>query len=559
MILDRGDVVMDQESEVMMSPLNFQAFYCNSSPLHEPVGFSVDPHPWSPNSDSGSTWNGATSPTESSNNPNNISGIPTGEGCMESERQPRYLGVRVKNTVKELILQKRCQVSLSSVNDNNQVFENLETRDHCPALTAALIGVKRPANHALPDLICRKRPAPLYSSPQQSPCSLDTAGTDVKGEGQDCDLRMDISDIIEQIRQCAPVSIKTVQVQDTPSQFVGPPLGPPLGPPFPDFLPEVVTRGPPPAPLPAPPNGGVSFFHWQVEQEEERLRGLSPNQLAARDEDGDTFLHVAVAQGRRALSYVLSSKMAALGLLDLKEHNGQTALQVSIAANQHLIVQDLLNMGAQINTTDCWGRSPLHVCAEKGHAQTLQAIHRTLQNTSQQVHIEAVNYEGLTALHTAVLSHNATVQELGVAPPQSARTQLLLQRRKALGECVSTLLLMGASYRTKDHKSGRTSLHMAAEEANVELLRLFLDQPDSLAVVNAKAYSGNTALHLVSGLQGRVAQADAVRLLMRRGADPSIKNLENEQPAQLVPEGPMGELVRRILKGRGGQARSGPF
>lgn len=56
---------------------------------------------------------------------------------------------------------------------------------------------------------------------------------------------------------------------------------------------------------------------------------------------------------------------------------------------------------------------------------------------------------GLTALHTAVLSHNAVVQELGVAPPHSAQTQELLQRRKALGECVSTLLLMGASYRTK--------------------------------------------------------------------------------------------------------------
>lgn len=27
---------------------------------------------------------------------------------------------------------------------------------------------------------------------------------------------------------------------------------------------------------------------------------------------------------------------------------------------------------------------------------------------------------------------------------------------------------------------------MAAEEANVELLRLFLDQPDSLSVINAK-------------------------------------------------------------------------
>lgn len=27
--------------------------------------------------------------------------------------------------------------------------------------------------------------------------------------------------------------------------------------------------------------------------------------------------------------------------------------------------------GAQVNTRDCWGRAPLHVCAEKGHYLTL--------------------------------------------------------------------------------------------------------------------------------------------------------------------------------------------
>lgn len=27
----------------------------------------------------------------------------------------------------------------------------------------------------------------------------------------------------------------------------------------------------------------------------------------------------------------------------------------------------LRTLGAQVNTTDCWGRTPLHVCAEKGH------------------------------------------------------------------------------------------------------------------------------------------------------------------------------------------------
>lgn len=36
-----------------------------------------------------------------------------------------------------------------------------------------------------------------------------------------------------------------------------------------------------------------------------------------------SFLHIAVAQGRRALSYVLARKMNALHMLDVKEHNGQ--------------------------------------------------------------------------------------------------------------------------------------------------------------------------------------------------------------------------------------------
>lgn len=50
----------------------------------------------------------------------------------------------------------------------------------------------------------------------------------------------------------------------------------------------------------------------------------------------------------------------------------QTALQIAAATNQHLIVHDLLEHGAQINTRDLWGRSPLHVCAEKGHLLSLQ-------------------------------------------------------------------------------------------------------------------------------------------------------------------------------------------
>ncbi|XP_074712090.1 NF-kappa-B inhibitor zeta isoform X2 [Strix uralensis] len=305
---------------------------------------------------------------------------------------------------------------------------------------------------------------------------------------------------------------------------------------------------------------GKSFFQWQVEQEENKLANISQDQFLAKDSDGDTFLHIAVAQGRRALSYVLARKMAALHMLDIKEHNGQSAFQVAVAANQHLIVQDLVSLGAQVNTTDCWGRTPLHVCAEKGHAQVLQAIQKGAVGSNQYVDLEATNYDGLTALHCAVLAHNAVLHELqNSQPPHSPEVQELLLRNKSLVETIKTLIQMGASVEAKDRKSGRSALHLAAEEANLELIRLFLELPNCLSFVNAKAYNGNTALHVAASLQYRVSQLDAVRLLMRKGADPSARNLENEQPVHLVPDGLVGEQIRRILKGKAIQQRVSPF
>ncbi|KAJ8350359.1 hypothetical protein SKAU_G00254890 [Synaphobranchus kaupii] len=433
-----------------------------------------------------------------------------------------YVGVRVKNPVKDLIMQKyRNQRSWSS---------NHQNQDNAP----------------WPEMY------------------------------------LDITDKMLQT-ESAPISITTAHMKGLSSQAVPPhadtppktsvcPVYPPTDP---ESLPAAMGNGfytqpftpqpDAPPPLHSPPVGahsGVSFFQWQIKQEEEKVARLTLEQLVAQDSDGDTCLHIAVAQGRRALSYVLARNMAqiSISMLDVKEQNGQSALQVSVAANQHLIVQDLISLGAQVNSVDCWGRSPLHVCAENGHVLTLQAIHKALETTGQKVDMETVNYDGLTALHTAVLSHNAVLKDLeGEAVQQSPQTQVLVQRRIQLGGCIRTLLQMGASCRTKDHKSGRTSLHMAAEEASVELLHLFLDQPNSLAITNDMTYDGNTALHIVSALTGRVAQVDAVRLLMRRGADISIKNLEKDQPSQLVAQGPVGDTVWRILKGRQNKPRPSPY
>ncbi|XP_028987679.1 NF-kappa-B inhibitor zeta [Betta splendens] len=294
----------------------------------------------------------------------------------------------------------------------------------------------------------------------------------------------------------------------------------------------------------------MTLFQWQVQQEAQKFECVSPEMLQMQDADGDTCLHIAVAQGRRALTYVLAGKMAIYGFLDLKEHNGQTPLQLAVATNQHLIVRDLLEHGAQINTQDLWGRSPLHVCAEKGHFLSLRSI-CSLIGSEQTIDVEMFNFDGLTPLHVAVLAHNAVIREMRTLEnPCAYRLMELTQRKHIYMECIRTLLVMGASYGKPDLKSGRTCLHIASEEANVELFQLFLNQSSSLSIVNVKTFSGNSALHIVSSLQNHKTQVEAVKLLMRKGADPGTRNFENELPSQLVPEGPIGEKIRQILKGK---------
>ncbi|KAK1169998.1 NF-kappa-B inhibitor zeta-like isoform X5 [Acipenser oxyrinchus oxyrinchus] len=635
----------DLECGLMTSPMNLGYFY-GDSPASSDQSGSPQSHysPCSPNSDSesASSWSSAgcyANPDGATENGQS----PRGGGKQQNKT---FQGVRVKNPVKELLMNKRSnQITRSPRQEHNQVQWNTEGPEEFNELKAILREGKRHASESVFDAFSYKRAAPFHLlTPPQTPTSIETMDNGQRNEPRSSEANPNILNIIQMVNDsAAQVSLTTVQFNGgNPSQdhqrdqyyesyggqvsmepqvssppqasdpaqmfpFYSPaqmqelpysspclashqsPGYPAAQPDIPQFnipsqvgnqeeqqntMPSIFSSPAPrldpqvfsapqlPSKCPQIPQepGGMSFFQWQIEQEDRKLANITQERLISKDSDGDTFLHIAVAQGRRALSYVLARKMASFGMLDVKEHNGQSALQVAVAANQHLIVQDLLSLGAQINTADCWGRTPLHVCAEKGHAQAIQAIQKGVLENGQQLDLEAINYDGMTALHCAVVSHNAGVQELQkTLQPRSPHIQGLLIKNKRLADCIKTLLQMGATIHAKDRKSGRTAVHIAAEEANLELLQLFLDQPDCLTIVNAKLYNGNTALHIAASLQNRVAQLDAVRLLMRKGADPSTRNLENEQPQNLVPDGPVGEQVRRILKGKAVKSRGSPF
>ncbi|XP_006899774.1 PREDICTED: NF-kappa-B inhibitor delta [Elephantulus edwardii] len=291
--------------------------------------------------------------------------------------------------------------------------------------------------------------------------------------------------------------------------------------------------------LPGPPQLPPIVQGPSLDTARAHMLALGPQQLLAQDEEGDTLLHLLAARGLRWAAYAAAEVLQACRHLDIREHKGKTPLLVAAAANQPLIVADLLNLGAEPNATDHQGRSVLHVAATYGLPGVLSAVF----NSGVPVNLEARDFEGLTPLHTAILSLN-----VAMCPPDLCPRVLSTQARDRL-TCVQLLLQMGADHASQEIKSNKTVLHLAVQAANPTLVQLLLEFPrgNLRAFVNMKAH-GNTALHMAAALPPGPSQEVIVRRLLAAGADPTLRNLENEQPVHLLRPGPGLEGLRQLLK-----------
>ncbi|XP_078282729.1 NF-kappa-B inhibitor delta-like [Rhinoraja longicauda] len=255
------------------------------------------------------------------------------------------------------------------------------------------------------------------------------------------------------------------------------------------------------------------------------------------------ILHIYAAKGMREHSYAAAERMHQLRRLDTKEHRGKTPLMVAVVANQPLIVRDLILLGADLNAVDDKGLTFLHLAATYGHVNIIQMV----ITTGTLVDLEARDFEGLTPLHCAVISHNAVYRELFYDPdPIPQRQDELQYKAEQLQSCIRLLIEMGALIISQDVKSNKTVVHLAVQEGNLLLLDYFLKLSGiicSAEFVNMKAH-GNTALHMAAGLHNERNQEKIIQLLLYHGADPSVRNLENDQPIHLVQPGEQGDQVR---------------
>ncbi|NWR92683.1 IKBZ inhibitor, partial [Furnarius figulus] len=185
----------------------------------------------------------------------------------------------------------------------------------------------------------------------------------------------------------------------------------------------------------------LSFFQFQLHREESLLRNIPAEKLLAPDENGNRLLHKAVAQGRRALTYALAQRFASLNKINEKDAENRTALHLAAEKNQHLMVSDLIALGANVNEQDSCGKTPLHLCAENGYLRVLEVL-KHCKNNGVCVEVDLPDHCGLTPLHRAALAHTALVTESQKTAPDTDMGRLLKLRRGQILEGIHCLLEM---------------------------------------------------------------------------------------------------------------------
>ncbi|XP_068592554.1 B-cell lymphoma 3 protein homolog [Cebidichthys violaceus] len=252
------------------------------------------------------------------------------------------------------------------------------------------------------------------------------------------------------------------------------------------------------------------FNHPLAHQAESLLTGIA---LATRqDEDGDTALHIAVVQEELALVRKLIQLLLwARRGLDVYNNLRQTPLHLAVITQQANMVEALLRDGADPAALDRNGQTALHLCCEYDQRDCLSVV---LSHSQSSTCLEIRNYEGLSPLHLAVL-----------------------RGQKDLGRM---LLDAGADINAMDIKSGQSPLMHAVESNNADMVHFLIERGCD---VNSQSYSGNTALHSACGR----GQVDTARLLLKSGADSSLKNYHNDTPVMVAKN----KKIADVLRGRG--------
>ncbi|XP_070544392.1 nuclear factor NF-kappa-B p105 subunit-like [Ptychodera flava] len=230
------------------------------------------------------------------------------------------------------------------------------------------------------------------------------------------------------------------------------------------------------------------------------LLAVQRHLTAVQDENGDTALHLAIIHGRVQVIHSLLSVIISIPKQKItNQYNNlrQTPLHLAVITGQPQAVELLLRCGADTAILDRNGNTAAHLAAQLGSVDCMNVLlrqPRELKNGKRFPELEIMNYEGFTALQSAVKAGSLN--------------------------CVRALVNVGASVNEQDGKSGHTALHHAVETENLAIIGYLI--LEAQADIHAPNFAGDTPLHVASG-RGLLSVA---ALLVAAGADPTVENYE---------------------------------
>ncbi|KAK3600928.1 hypothetical protein CHS0354_004135 [Potamilus streckersoni] len=218
--------------------------------------------------------------------------------------------------------------------------------------------------------------------------------------------------------------------------------------------------------------------------------------LSELDQDGDSLINQAIIHDCRELCMVLICLAPNVECLNRVNRLRQTPMHLAILTNQLEIAEALVIRGADLSSQDFRGNTPLHLACRDGKLDAVRALLKFGQERMGQS-LEIRNVDGLTCFLLAV---QAPENRLGI---------------------LEALLDAGANVNTIDAKSGRTTLHFAADNRDLELLNFLLKCSD--IDVHLESFDGKTALYMAFWRNFE----DVVKILRRNGAVYDYNKLNN--------------------------------
>ncbi|VDB86730.1 unnamed protein product [Peniophora sp. CBMAI 1063] len=236
------------------------------------------------------------------------------------------------------------------------------------------------------------------------------------------------------------------------------------------------------------------------------------------DEDGNTPLHLNAKEGNLDLMRMLLEHLGVDGAessarIDARNNQGQTAFHCAAWSHTAEAGRFLLEHGALVDVTDKDGNTPLHVGAANGNLEIIQMLleHPRADAEDPGDRIHARNKQGQTALHCSA--------------------------REGKAEAVRLLLERGALVDVTD-EDGDTPLHVGASNGNLDIIQMLLEHPradaeDPGARIHARNKYQRTALHVAARSYRPKGKAEAVRLLLERGALVDVTDKNGNTPFHL--------------------------